>query len=105
MHHVPDSDAVTGTASGAVPRAGAAAGDSGVQAAAEQALQETCSALLALQTSLEFIHAIPGDHAVAEGGLSSAIESVRLVVVDLRELLTTRDPPLAFGFVNRRRRG
>lgn len=72
----------------------------------EVALEQSCSALIALEAGLASVNAIPGEHEEAETGLRTAIESVRLVVASLRALLPGQQaPPLAFGFVTRGRRG
>jgi hypothetical protein len=72
----------------------------------DQALQESCSALMALEAGLVSVMAIPGEHDEAEVGLREAIASVRLVVGGLRDLLPGRQAAtLAFGFVARGRRG
>ena len=72
----------------------------------DQALQESCNALIALEAGLASVIAIPGEHSEAELGLHAAIESVRVVVGGLRDLLPGRQAPtLAFGFVARGRRG
>jgi hypothetical protein len=68
----------------------------------DQALQESCSALIALEVGLVSVIAIPGEHDEAERGLRAALESVRFVVSGLRDLLPgQQSAPLAFGFVNR----
>jgi hypothetical protein len=72
----------------------------------DQALQESCNALIALEAGLVSVIAIPGEHDAAEMGLRAAVESVRLVVGGLRDLLPGQQAtPLAFGFVTRGRRG
>jgi hypothetical protein len=71
----------------------------------DHALQESCNALIALEAGLVSVVAIPGEHDEAELGLRVAIESVRLVVGGLRDLLPGQQTaPLAFGFVTRGRR-
>jgi hypothetical protein len=70
----------------------------------ENALEQSCNALLALESSLASVVAIEGQHADKESSLRSAIDSVRTVVRGLRELLPGDQAPLGYGFVSRGKR-